>query len=131
MKNLLVIGNSHAHFFSFTHPGHFGWSPRTLIESDYNLRINTCSIGPTTAFRFATKHYPYFLAQLYQRKPEPGTLVLIPVGEVDCRLHLPQQAHKQNRSISEVVEECVDRFFKVLLSLKSLGFRPIAWGGAP
>ncbi|QNI83923.1 SGNH hydrolase superfamily [Synechococcus sp. PROS-7-1] len=131
MKNLYVVGNSHAHFFTFTHPGHFGWSPKFFISKEHDLKIQSCSIGPTTAYKFGIKHLPLLLTMLELNNVKHNDCLLIPVGEVDCRLHLPRQAHLQDKKIEVIVDNCLNRFFNVLMALKNLGYKPIAWGGHP
>ena len=91
----------------------------------------SCSLGPATAWSFSKKYFVDMLVLLELINACKNDYVLIPVGEVDCRLHLPQQAHIQNRKIEEVTSECLDKFFKVLMALKNIGFNPIAWGGHP
>lgn len=131
IDNLYVVGNSHAHFFTFTHPGQFGWSNHTLISSHHRLRLTSCSLGPTTAFKFSTKYLPHLLSALEEKSKSRSHFVLIPVGEVDCRLHLPRQAFLQNRAIDDIVQECVHRFIRTLIVLRNIGYHPIAWGGHP
>jgi len=130
---IFVVGNSHAHFFTFSPPGHLGWSAQLASVSVGKDKIifASCSIGPVTAWSFARKHLTSLLCALESAGAQRGAYILLPVGEVDCRLHLPRQAHVQERSIESVVNECLDRYFKALKVLSLIGYRPIAWGGHP
>jgi len=81
------------------------------------------------------KHYQYninFLDSfdLYCLDKKNDYVMLI-VGEVDCRVHLPKQIQLQSRPIDEVIIECVDRFFRTYLDLKERGYNVIGWGGHP
>ena len=131
MKSLYVVGNSHAHFFTFTHPGHIGWSEKILISEIHDMEIHSCSIGPTTAYKFGVKHLPLMLSALEQKNVKPGDYILVPVGEVDCRLHIPKHAFTYQKDVQLVTEDCLHRFFNVLKALQRLGYKPIAWGGHP
>ena len=133
MKKIFVVGNSHAHFFTMSPPGTKLWSDKYLVTTINNQewQFHSCSIGPTTAWSFAKKHFPNMLAALQVTDASDGDYILVPVGEVDCRLHLPRQAFIQNRDISDIVSECLDKFFRVFLALRDLGYNPIAWGGHP
>ena len=57
--------------------------------------------------------------------------ILLAIGEVDCRWHLPYQAHLQNKNNNDIVSECIERLFKSYLDLKSRGYNVIGWGGHP
>jgi len=49
-------------------------------------------------------------------------------GEVDIRAHLIKQAELQSAPIEVVVNECVDKYFQVILYYKELGYNMLAWG---
>ena len=54
--------------------------------------------------------------------------VLFCFGEVDIRAHLIKQKKIQNKTINEIIKECVDKYFNVLLRYKNTGIKTIAWG---
>jgi len=83
------------------------------------------------AYNFFEHHFPLMIQTLNQLPITPTDKVLIAVGEVDCRWHLPKQAETQNRPVDEVVKECIDRFFRAHLVLKENGYDVIGWGGHP
>lgn len=60
---------------------------------------------------------------------EKGYILLV-VGEVDCRWHLPKQAKEQGVTIEVLVNECVKRFFRAVLELNR-SYQVITWGGHP
>ena len=54
--------------------------------------------------------------------------ILFCFGEVDIRAHLIKQSKIQDRPIIEIVKECVDRYFSVILYYKNKGVSVAAWG---
>lgn len=119
---IYIFGNSHVNFFTNSHPG---------TEKTQTNNIFTYNLGPTIAYNFYEHHFPAVLNWVTYYKLPQNTPILLCVGEVDCRLHIPQQAELQKRSIYDVAEECVDRFFRCFLDLQHYGYKPIGWGGHP
>lgn len=121
---IYCIGNSHANFFTGAHP-----ATNTKVT---NGLFTSYNIGPTIAYNFYEHHFPKvreFLAQESIDKSENS--VMLVVGEVDCRWHIPRQADLQGRDVLEVTRECVKRFFQCLLHLMLDGYNVIGWGGHP
>ena len=52
-------------------------------------------------------------------------------GEIDCRYHLLRQAELQERSIEEVVSDCVARYARVVLEVQAMGFATCVWSVIP
>jgi hypothetical protein len=122
---IYTFGNSHAHVFTETHPG-------TLGRGQSHPNFTSYSLGPTIAFNF----YEHHLAKVYNHLENISfntrhDYIMLVVGEVDCRWHLPYQAALQRRNYQEVVEECVDRFFRCYLDLIKNGYSVIGWAGHP
>ncbi|WP_141563294.1 hypothetical protein [Teichococcus rhizosphaerae] len=57
-----------------------------------------------------------------------GAKVLFSFGEVDCRAHICQQAERQGRLISEIVDQICKKVIEFFDVVASRGYRPIAWG---
>ena len=57
-----------------------------------------------------------------------GDSLLFCFGEVDIRAHLLKQMDTQKRCLDDIVKECVDRYFSVILSYKERGINCIVWG---
>jgi hypothetical protein len=121
------IGNSHAHFFTGTPPGTQGFG------SSQNEYFTSISLGPVIAYNFFEHHYPILLNALSQNqiKIQTGDKILLTIGEVDCRWHLPKRANDHKQCVNDVVHECVDRFFRTHIDLKQRGYDVIGWGGHP
>jgi len=122
---IYVFGNSHAHFFTKSTPSKFGGGENT---SDH---FRSFSLGPVIAYNFISHHFQTMVQWMNELPINPGDPILIAIGEVDCRWHLPFQASKQNRDPMDVVKECIDRFFIAHLHLKKAGYNVIGWGGHP
>jgi len=126
-----VIGNSHVSIFSGSSTILPQYPHKSIYSTD-DIEFHVYHIGPTIAYNFYTSHYPKVLDIVYNNviNKEEEYVMLI-VGEVDCRWHIPKQASIQNKSSNSVVEECVERFFNTVLDLKSKGYKCICWGGHP
>ncbi len=84
-------------------------------------------IGPATAYQLENKKY--IIDEIINFNVDVlNDLVLFCFGEVDIRAHLIKQMEVQNRPKEEIVKECVDRYFSVLLEYKNKGVNVIAWG---
>jgi hypothetical protein len=93
--------------------------------------FKTYHLGPVTAWSFTEKHLPKVMETLRKEKIPSGSRVLLCVGEVDCRWHLPLQAHKQGKKLDTVVSECMDRYFESFLVLSRKKYDMYAWGTHP
>lgn len=65
------------------------------------------------------------------REIPPGSKVLLCFGEIDCRAHLLKQAELQKKPIESVVEECVKRYFGVIMEIQQLGYEVMVWNAVP
>lgn len=123
---IYVFGNSHSHFFTGEEPGKSGFG------NSRNEHFTSYSLGPVIAYNFMQNHYPTMKNVLSNINFEKSKdYVLLAVGEVDCRWHLPYQSTQQKRDYTEVVEECINRLFEVYVDLVSNGYNVIGWGGHP
>lgn len=122
---IYVIGNSHCHVFTSS-------TPSTIGEGEHqNKYFRSFSLGPTLAYNFYEHHFPPMINIINELPITTDDYILIAIGEVDCRWHIPFQAAKQNRNPIDVVHECIDRFFRTHLHLKENGYQVIGWGGHP
>ena len=122
---IYTFGNSHAHLFTNTEPGLYGKG---------NCTDNFCSIslGPVIAYNFIDNHYNDLINFINsQNIDKEKDYILLVIGEVDCRWHLPYQSNLQKREIFDIVKECIDRFFITHIRLKELGYNVISWSGHP
>ena len=118
------IGNSHSNFFTGSHPA-------TMGESRRDNFVSFC-IGPTVAYHFYDHHLPKLIEYLEGSDIDKDTdYVMLVVGEVDCRWHLPKQAELQGRTVIDVTHECLVRYCKCILDLKDRGYKMIGWCGHP
>ena len=126
------IGNSHACLFSGSnvHPGCFHiWPQRNNFDQLPFFR--TYSIGPAIAYYFY-EHHHYKILDIINNVHIPKTdSIMFCIGEVDCRWHIPFQAKLQNRTIEEVIVECVQRYFQSLKEINNMGYKVMAWMAHP
>jgi hypothetical protein len=94
--------------------------------------FRTWFLGPVLAYNFYEHHlfkiYEYINTNLNLFNQE--TMLLLQVGEIDCRVHLPKYV-TGNRSTSNVVEECVTRYHRSILDLKNNGYKIGVMGMQP
>lgn len=123
---IYAIGNSHSHFFTNSHPG----DAEGRLKNEY---FTSYSLGPTIAYNFYEHHLEKIINLIKSKEINilAEDYILLVVGEVDCRWHLPKQIEGQKKSIEEMVKECIDRFFRTHLFLKENGYNIISWGGHP
>lgn len=126
-----VIGNSHVCMFSG--PGfsflHYGEKIQRCTQGD--IEYVAYHIGPVIAYNFYEHHLPEVRDILTKYVNKETDYVMLVVGEVDCRWHLPFQAAAQNRDLDELTKECVNRFFRSYEDLHNEGYKCITWGSHP
>ena len=138
--NFEVIGNSHAATLPGAPPcGHkvskqrhrpFG---RGYTDINPDLPFRAWFLGPVLAYNFHEHHlqkvYSFIeeFPSIFEKKDT--TLVMI-VGEIDCRVHLPKHVTIE-RPTSGVVEECVSRYHRSILDLREKGFNVAVAGAQP
>lgn len=118
------IGNSHANMFTNSPPGQ-------KFVTAYTSEFSSTSIGPVIAYNFVENHQNTCIQILSNIKINPDDKVMIVVGEVDCRIHIPKRVHINNESIEQVVNECATRFFKSIINIRDMGYNMITWCGHP
>jgi len=118
------IGDSHTSIFS----GH------DRIQDTWPLRSNdilpyfrTYRLGSFTAYNLKTKcHIIEFV--INQINLGGSDKLLFSFGEIDIRYHLIRVANESNRTIMDVVYECVDRYIDTIISFKKYDTDILIWG---
>lgn len=118
------IGNSHVWLFNGEPNNKFS----THDQSSPYFKVKW--LGPTLAYNFREHHLPMAVEYL-KSNAKSGDQVMLVVGEVDCRWHLPFQMDKQKKHRLDIVAECADRYFSCFIDLLNLGYKPIVWGTHP
>lgn len=120
---IYCIGNSHVNIFRGL-DSVWGKDSISIFKTHY--------LGPTIAYNFYEHHYNQVLEYLNTSNiDKKNDFIMLIVGEVDCRWHLPKQAEIQNKNINELVEECINRFFRCYLDIINKGYQVIVWAGHP
>jgi hypothetical protein len=120
---IYAIGNSHSNFFTNSSP-----NKRDRVQNGLFI---SHPIGPVIAYNFYEHHYPKVLNILESQHLSKNDYIILVVGEMDCRVHLPKQILLQNSPVNEVVHECIDRFFRSYINLIQKEYNVICWGGHP
>jgi len=115
-----LIGNSHVNTFS---------NDNKLNMSFENEVFKSHHIGPVIAYNFY-EHHMGSVKNIINNVKKTDYISLI-VGEVDCRLHLPLQADKQNKQDYDVVDECLNRLFRCYDDLSNDGYNLIVFSTHP
>jgi len=118
------IGDSHAAVFSGKEEMVPAWPERSNDILDI---FRSYRIGPATAYQLENK-IPIIDNILQSCVNKESDYILFCFGEVDIRAHLIKQLELQKTSIENLVDECVDRYFRVILYYKEQGYDTIAWG---
>lgn len=117
------IGDSHSAVFSGKEEMQPIWPDRSDDKTPF---FKSYRIGAVTAYQLDNK--TPIINSIIRLNVNKNDSVLFCFGEVDIRAHLIKQMLLQNRSLEDVVKECVDRYFKVLLHYKNNNINVIAWG---
>ncbi len=117
-----LIGNSHVNTFS---------NDCNLNMSFENEIFKSYHIGPVIAYYFYEHHMNSVYDIIKNNTIQKKDYISLIVGEVDCRVHLPQQADKQNKTDYEIVEECVNRLFRCYDDLVQKGYNVIVYSTHP
>lgn len=118
------IGDSHSAVFSGKEEMQPIWPQRSDDKTEY---FKSYRIGPATAYQLETK-IPIINDIINTVVDVNNDYVLFCFGEVDIRAHLIKQMETQNKPMELIVQECVDRYFNVLLNYKNMGVKVMAWG---
>jgi hypothetical protein len=135
-----IIGNSHAATLPGAPPcGHkvskqrhrpYG---RGYTDVNPDLPFRAWFLGPVLAYNFYEHHLQKvysFIEEFPAIFNEKDTTLVMIVGEIDCRVHLPKHVTSE-KSISSVVEDCVSRYHRSVLDLREKGFNIAVAGAQP
>lgn len=118
------IGDSHSAVFS----GKEEMQPIWPVRSDDKTQFfRSYRIGPATAYQLENK-ISIINDIIGNVVDKTFDIILFCFGEVDIRAHLKKQMDIQNKSVKEVVKECVDRYVSVLTMYQDKGYYVMAWG---
>ena len=106
------IGDSHSSIFSGNEEIQPVWPQRS---NDGLPFFRTYRIGPATAYQIKTK-VATIDNIINDNQIKGDDKILFCFGEVDCRAHLKKQMDAQQKSMVDIVKECVDRYFETVLS---------------
>lgn len=118
------IGDSHSAVFSGEDRMQPCWPEPAANLIPY---FKSYRIGAATAYQIHNKQ-PLIEAVLHNANLKPEDKIMFCFGEVDNRNHLIKQSRLQNRSIEDIVDECVNRYISALELYKKYNLPIIIWG---
>jgi hypothetical protein len=95
-----------------------GGSHTSLYEKQFNRVV----VGSITLHRYGRDGIIDTVTQIVKdfRIPQPGDILLIVAGEVDCRCHIYKQVYEINRDEDEVITELAERFTNRMIAFRNL-----------
>ena len=118
------IGDSHSAVFSGIDRMVPVWPERS---QDTLSNFRSYRIGAATAYKLEDK-IPMLNDIIVNNINQQSDRILFCFGEVDIRAHLIKQSELRQVAVEELVNECVDRYFRVVLYYRELGYKTTAWG---
>lgn len=130
-KNIICIGDSHVSFFS-------GYNKVLPIYpcrgKNKNIFFEPYRIGSVLAYNLiqlnTTELGREKIFELLENIPKKSVLLFC-FGEIDIRCHLIRQSNKQERPLSGVVQDCIDRYLIFINEVRLLDFKVIVFGAIP
>lgn len=132
-NKIFCIGDSHVSVFANNY---------NKAGDDYNIDKNiwyklkdyevySCRLGPYLAYNINDK-IDIFYEKLNEKTiNNDKDYILVAVGEIDCRAHIKKQSEKQNKDISKIIEEIVDRYIIFLKKLNTKYNNIAVWNIIP
>jgi hypothetical protein len=117
------IGDSHSAVFSGEEIMQPEWP---VLASNKLPFFNSYRLGPATAYQLKNKKH--LIDEIIKQHVKEDDSLLFCFGEVDIRAHLMKQIEIQDRTLDDVVKECVDRYFDVIMAYKNNGINCMVWG---
>jgi hypothetical protein len=118
------IGDSHSAVFSGKEEMQPVWPERS---DDITPYFRSYRIGPALAYNLFNK-IPIIDEIVSSLVDKENDTIVFCFGEVDIRAHLIKQAMEQkDKSIGQVIEECVGRYFEVIKFYKDQGYNVAIW----
>jgi hypothetical protein len=131
-KVIHCIGDSHTSFFT----GDNKIQPEyPTIGYSVISNILTYRIGAPLAYNLCEKNSNsksnQKLFEIVEKIDSKNSILLLSFGEIDCRAHLLKQAALQNKELDIILNECIERYIKVIHQLRSMGFIVCVWNAIP
>lgn len=132
MSQMYCIGDSHVSVFL----GREELAPIYPESKASEFPIfNVIRIGPITAYNISNPNSSSGakpkIENILKNEIPPKSTIIFSAGEIDIRVHLIKQSEKNNRSIEEVCNECVDKYINQLKEYALWGFKIIVMSPPP
>jgi len=95
-------------------------------------QFRTCFLGSFLAYSIGREEHRgrKMLFEALKEIPERSKVLLI-FGEIDCRVHLLKQAQIQQKPLSEIIADCVMKYFRTIKIISEMGYEVMVFGGIP
>jgi hypothetical protein len=124
---IYVIGDSHATMYSGWDRLIPKWPEERFVRGRFPF-FQPIRLGPVLAYNlceYGKKSLGRERLFLALSCIPVSSKVLLCFGEIDCRAHIPRHAATQGRPTDVVAQECVDRYFRVVMEVRKQGFEVI------
>jgi hypothetical protein len=124
------FGNSHTSLFTGQNIIH---SKAIYGGHDFDILpdFRTYPMGAIVCYNFTQNHFPKMMEYINSADViGSDDYIMLMVGEVDCRWHIPFQAKEQGVSLYVIIKECIDRYFESIEELNK-NRNVIIWGVHP
>lgn len=133
-QTAVIIGDSHVSFFSGNE--NLTYSPIghgiNVCPNITGLRTTSLHLGACLAYsankRDASTEFRSKLDFLINHFINAGATIIFSLGEIDIRAHVFKQATLQNRPFESIVSDILTEYEKLLLDIRSQGFKTCVWG---
>jgi hypothetical protein len=139
---IYALGNSHANYFANSHPGVLGFGDPSQFNygkerNEHFMSYSANFHNPNPKYRhvlahkFMERYYPYITNVINNINYTENDYIMLIVGEIDCRWHIPKKITLQNLPAEEVVLEFINDLFPAFINLQENGYNVVGWGGQP
>ena len=128
LQSIHCIGDSHISLFAGDDSIQPIWPKRSRDQLPW---FRSYHIGPALAYNLTrdgtNSQGREKLFQVIDQEVPEAAIVLLCFGEIDCRVHLVKQSQQKNLAPIDVVDACLDEYFKLVAHLLERGFRVIVY----
>jgi hypothetical protein len=129
IKQLHVVGNSHAHAFTGSKLGSFGRGEINIFP------WNSYSLGPLSSIDLIGRKWGLFEDLIVKQCFKQGDGILLPFGEAECRWYSikDQEARELNQASDAELLQLIKPYLAAAIEgfarISNLGFQVFTWSG--
>jgi hypothetical protein len=132
MKKLVCIGDSHASFFSGEDKIQLEFPESSNNKIPFLEGVRLGAVLAYSLHKNNTQtHGREKLFEILSTVDNSEAAIVLCFGEIDCRFHLLRQAEMRGCSLTQVVSDCVGKYFQVIMEVRDRGFEVLVWNSIP